>query len=54
MPKPFAVVEECGVGAEEVAGEVAEEVAGVVTTIEVVGVVDGAMPFNCATPSPIS
>ena len=43
VPKPFVVVEESGVGAEEV--------AGVVTTIEVEGVVDGAMLFDCTTPS---
>ena len=54
VPKPFVVVE-AGVEAKEVAGEMAEEVAGVVTTIEVEGVVeDGAILFDCTTPSPIS
>ena len=51
VPKPFVVVE-AGVEAKEVAGEMAEEVAGVVTTIEVEGVVeDGAILFDCTTPS---
>ena len=53
VPKPFVVVE-AGVETKEVAGEMAEEVAGVVTTIEVEGVVDGAILFDCTTPSPIS